>query len=93
MSESKLTSEETQTLTQLKRQAQEIIHEIGQIEVRKSQRLSSLADLEEQAQMILNSAAERLNIPKGTSWQTTPTGEIIVLDEQGQPTTLEEMQQ
>lgn len=92
MSDLRLNPEETESLNQLKKQAHDIISEIGQIEVRKAQRLSSLAELEERAQSILNLAAERFKIPQGTHWQTTPSGEVIVLDSKGQPTTLEELQ-
>tara|TARA_B100001094_G_C17894738_1_gene653448 strand:+ start:485 stop:760 length:276 start_codon:yes stop_codon:yes gene_type:complete len=90
MSDLKLDPEETQSLNQLKKQAHDLINEIGQIEVRKAQRLSSLADLEDKAQSILNLAAKRFNIPPGTHWQTTPAGDVIVLDTNGQPTTLDE---
>lgn len=85
----KLSKEEVQSLVDLKNKAQEIVHEIGQIEVRKSQRLNMLNDLESKAQVVLKQAGSRLGIPDNVNWQTSPDGKVILFDESGNPTTAE----
>lgn len=76
----KLDEKEVAQLTQLHRQAQELVQGIGQMEVRKARSISSLAVIEEQAQAIMNAAASRLGIAPGTSWQMAPDGSILFLD-------------
>lgn len=85
----KLNQEEVQSLIELKNRAQELVHEIGQIEVRKSQRLNMLNDLEVKAQDSLKKAGTRLGIPDHIRWQTSPEGEVLLLDDSGNPTTAE----
>jgi predicted NBD/HSP70 family sugar kinase len=75
----KLSPEEVAQLTQLHRQAQEIVQQIGQIEVRKHRMMASLSEIEEHAQGIMNAAASRLGIAPGTAWQMAPDGTVIVL--------------
>jgi hypothetical protein len=79
----KLSPEEVTSLTQMHRQAQEIVQQIGQSEVRKGRLLASLSDIEEQAQAMMNAAASRLGIPPGTPWQMAPDGTVVVLPKQG----------
>lgn len=82
----KLTEEETKEITALHRQAQEIVHAIGQTEVRKAKLLSQLSDVEERAQGIMNSLGARLGIASGTPWQITPDGQVVLIDPKtGQP--------
>ncbi len=82
----KLTDEESQNITALHRQAQEIVHAIGQTEVRKAKLLSQLSDVEEKAQGIMNSVGARLGLPQGVPWQITPEGQVILIDPKtGQP--------
>lgn len=75
----KLLPEEVDSLTKLHRQAQEIVQGIGQIEVRKQHMLSSLSDIQEKAQGLMNAAASRLGIAPGTPWQMTPDGTVVIL--------------
>jgi phage gp29-like protein len=82
----KLTDEESQGITALHRQAQELVHAIGQTEVRKAKLLSQLSDVEERAQGIMNSVGARLGLPQGVPWQVTPDGQVILIDPKtGQP--------
>ena len=82
----KLTDEESQNITSLHRQAQEIVHAIGQTEVRKAKLLSQLSDVEEKAQGIMNSVGARLGLQQGVPWQITPDGQVILIDPKtGQP--------
>jgi hypothetical protein len=82
----KLTDDENKQITGLHRQAQEIVHAIGQTEVRKAKLLSQLADVEEQAQGVMNSVGARLGLPQGVPWHITPDGNVVVVDPKtGQP--------
>lgn len=82
----KLTEEESKEITALHRQAQEIVHAIGQTEVRKAKLLSQLSEVEERAQGIMNSVGARLGLQQGVPWQITPDGNVVVLDPKtGQP--------
>lgn len=82
----KLTEDESKEIQSLHRQAQEIVHSIGQTEVRKAKLLSQLASLEERAQGVMSSVGARLGIPAATPWQMTPEGDVVILDPKtGQP--------
>lgn len=77
MSESgELTVGEMRLIEQLRANANQIVSEIGNLEVRKSQLLVQLSHLEAQGQAVLNGAAKRLNIPEGESWHVTHDGKI-----------------
>lgn len=82
----KLTEDETKEITTLHRQAQELVHSIGQTEVRKAKLLSQLSDVEERAQGVMNSVGARLGLPQGVPWHITPEGNVILIDPKtGQP--------
>lgn len=82
----KLTDDESKEITALHRQAQEIVHAIGQTEVRKAKLLSQLSDVEERAQGVMNSVGARLGLPQGVPWHITPDGNVVVVDPAtGQP--------
>ena len=76
----KLSEEEASTISLLHRQAQELVHAIGQNEVRKAKMMSQLSEIEEHAQGIMNSLGARLGIPQGTPWQVTADGSVVLLD-------------
>jgi hypothetical protein len=80
----KLAPEEVVALTQMHRQAQETVQQIGQSEVRKARLLASLSEVEERAQGIMNAAAARLGIEPGTPWQMAPDGTVVILPRQPQ---------
>lgn len=75
----KLSPEEVTALTQMHQQAQEIVQQIGQAEVRKARMLASLSEIEERAQGLMNAAASRLGITPGTPWQMAPDGTVVIL--------------
>lgn len=75
----KLSPEEVTSLTQMHRQAQELVQQVGQTEVRKARLLASLSEIEERAQGIMNAAAARLGIAPGTPWQMAPDGTVVIL--------------
>lgn len=61
-------------------QTRDITHQIGQLEVRKSQLLGALNDINMQAQAMVNAEAKRLGIPDGQPWQITADGKARVVD-------------
>lgn len=79
--EQNLTTEEMSVLGSLRKSANDVVSEIGQIEVRKARLLGSLSEIEARAQNVLNTAGTRLNIPEGTPWQVTPEGKVVMLPE------------
>lgn len=82
----KLTDDESKEITGLHRQAQELVHAIGQTEVRKAKLLTQLSDVEEKAQGVMNSVGARLGLPQGVPWHITPDGNIVLIDPKtGQP--------
>lgn len=71
-----LTVGEMRLIEQLRAGADQIVREIGNMEVRKSQLLGRLNQLEAQGQNVLNTAARRLNIPDGETWHVTNDGKV-----------------
>ena len=82
----KLTDEESKSIANLHRQAQAMVHQIGQLEVRKAQTMTELQSVEMAAKAIMDNVAVRLGIEPGTPWQITPDGNVVLLDPKtGQP--------
>lgn len=77
-----LTEEENNMLNALRQRAQQISSEIGAIEIRKARLIGAVSSTEQQANDLLQSVAERLEIPQGQSWQVTPSGEIVLSQEE-----------
>jgi len=71
-----LTAEETQNINALRQRANEIVNEIGQMELRKARLFGHMAETEAQVQRVLNGAGERLGIGDRT-WQVQPDGKIV----------------
>jgi hypothetical protein len=76
-----LLQEEVTVLSSLRKSANDVVTEIGQLEVRKARLLGSLSEIEARAQGVLNTAGERLDIPDGQPWQVTPDGNIVMIPE------------
>ena len=82
----KLTPEEAKQIHGLHRQAQDIVHAIGQAEVHKAKLLSQLADVEKVAHETIDAFGARLGIAPGTAWHLTPDGTVVMIDPKtGQP--------
>tara|TARA_R110000824_G_scaffold29497_7_gene98157 strand:+ start:525 stop:827 length:303 start_codon:yes stop_codon:yes gene_type:complete len=52
--------------------------ELGKMEVRKAKLIVEISRLEDSAQRMLQSEADRMGIPRGVSWQLTPQGKANV---------------
>lgn len=76
----KLTEEEAKQIHGLHRQAQDIVHAIGQAEVHKAKLLSQLADVEKMAHETIDAFGARLGIPKDAPWHLTPDGTVVMID-------------
>ena len=75
-----LETTEQDALATLRRTANEVVMEIGQLEVRQARLMGSLSDIENRAQSVLDGAAKRFEIPQGTPWQVTPDGKAVLLN-------------
>lgn len=75
-----LTEEENNTLMALRQRATALSNEIGSLEIRKARLIGAVSSTEAQANELLQSVADRLEIPQGTTWQVTPEGVIIVTE-------------
>ena len=76
-----LEAKEQETLNGLRQNAQLLVGEIGQIEVRKARLLGALSDVESRAQSELEKIGKRLGVPEGKPWQVTPEGKAILVTE------------
>jgi hypothetical protein len=72
---------EQETLSALRQNAQALVGEIGQIEVRKARLLGALSEVENRAQDELGKIGKRLGVPEGKPWQVTPDGKALLVDD------------
>ena len=59
---------------------QELLLEMGRMEIKKSNMIHELRRLENQSQALLRQEAERLGIPEGVPWQLTPDGKALTAE-------------
>lgn len=71
-----LTVGEMRLLESFRTNADSVVREIGHLEVRKSQLIVRLGQLEAQAQVVLGETAKRFGIPAGDTWHVTPDGKV-----------------
>lgn len=71
-----LTLGEMRLLESLRVSADNLVREIGHLEVRKAGLITRLGQFEAQAQNLLGDAARRLGIPSGETWHVTPEGKV-----------------
>lgn len=76
----KLTEEEAKIVHGLHRQAQDLVHAIGQAEVHKAKLLSQLSGVEQEAHKTIDAFGARLGIPQGAAWHLTPDGTVVMID-------------
>jgi hypothetical protein len=74
-----LTEEEMGSIAQLRQNASQLLNSLGQLELRRSRLVQQLEQNELQAQQVLLSARDRLEIPEGTPWQVQDDGQIFVV--------------
>jgi hypothetical protein len=72
-----LTPEEMGSIAQLRQNASQLLNSLGQLELRRSRLVQQVEQNELQAQQILLSARDRLEIPDGAPWQVQDDGQIL----------------
>lgn len=73
-----LEPEEKGVLNGLQEQANNVVRQIGELEVRKARLLGALSDLEGRSSGIMQNVAKRLNIPEGRRWHVS--GEAVFVE-------------
>ncbi len=84
-----LTPQENAALMNLRRRSQQLVGEIGKIEIQKSQFLDQFRASDEQSQSILVQIGQRLGIPSDVTWTVGGDGNARALP----PQMLQQMQQ
>jgi len=78
-----ITPEELQQLNALRKGANDIVVEIGQIEIHKGRLLGRFIETEARANQLLSSVAKRLGIEDGKKFQVDPTGKVTFVEDPG----------
>lgn len=82
-----LRPEEMALIENLRQQANNVVFDMGQLEVRKSRLLASLYDTEERGRKVLANIGQRLEIPPNATWKVVDGKAILVQPvEMPQPT-------
>ncbi len=71
-------------LNGLRDRSDQLLCEIGRIEVRKSTLIAEIKELNDKASSLLRQEGRRLGIPNGTSWGIDQEGNAIISPVQGQ---------
>lgn len=72
-----LSLSEMRTINQLRADGDNLVREIGALELRKAAIMARFNHVEAQAQAVLTTAAQRLGIPSGETWQVTSEGKVL----------------
>jgi len=68
-------------VTALRGQTNNLLTEVGRVEVHKDRLLKEIYRLDDEATRLLQQEAKRLEIPDGTPWRMTPEGKAMVVKE------------
>ena len=74
-----LTEEEMTSISQLRANANQLLNQLGQLELRKTRIAFQLERNEAQAQEIVSSARDRLEIPEDAPWQIQDDGKVVAI--------------
>ena len=74
-----LTEEEMATISQLRQNANQLLNQLGQLELRKTRIAFQIERNEAQAQQVVSSARERLEIPNDAPWQIQEDGTVLAI--------------
>ena len=82
-----LTEEEMATISQLRQNANQLLNQLGQLELRKTRIAFQIERNEAQAQQVVASARERLGISENSPWQIQEDGKVVaILNEEAEVT-------
>jgi hypothetical protein len=73
-----LSEEELQILSRYRTAGEDVLREIGQIEIRKARLIGSFGQLETASQTKLQEVGKRLGIDEGVPWSVQPDGSVVV---------------
>ncbi len=65
----------------LRAQTNNLLMEIGRVEIHKARLSQEVYRLDEEATRLLKGEAQRLGIPEGTPWRMTPEGKAMAVKE------------
>ena len=71
-----LEEQEFNTLRALQQASSQLMYQIGQLEVQKSNLLRAIQDKDDQAQALMNKAAERFGVEQGQGWNVGPDRKV-----------------
>jgi hypothetical protein len=72
-----LSLSEMRAINQLRAEGDNLVREIGGLELRKVNLVGRFNEVEAQVQGVLNTVAKRLGIPSGETWRVTPEGKVL----------------
>jgi|MDTA01.3.fsa_nt_gb hypothetical protein len=88
-----LTEEEMATISQLRQNANQLLTQLGQLELRKTRIAFQIERNEAQAQQVVASARDRLGISEDAPWQIQEDGTVVAIlnesSDEGETTTEE----
>ena len=67
-------------VSMMRARANELLLDMGRIELQKANIISEIERLNEEANRLLQSEAQRLGIPTDTPWRMTPEGKAMVME-------------
>ena len=74
-----LTEEEMSTISQLRQNANQLLNQLGQLELRKTRIAFQIERNEAQAQEVVSGARDRLGISEGSPWQIQEDGTVVAI--------------
>ena len=74
-----LTEEEMSSISQLRQNANQLLNQLGQLELRKTRLAFQIERNEAQAQEVVASARQRLEIPEDAPWQIQEDGKVVAI--------------
>jgi hypothetical protein len=74
-----LTEEEMGLISQLRQNANQLLNQLGQLELRKTRLAFQIERNEAKAQEVVASARERLGIPESAPWQIQENGTVVAI--------------
>ena len=80
-----LAEEELQILSRYRTAGEDVLREIGQIEIRKARLIGSFGQLETASQTKLQEVGKRLGIDEGAPWSVQPDGSVVIHEGTGAP--------
>lgn len=70
-----------QALYQMQAHGDQLAAEIGRLEIRKTDLVGQIKDLNQRASELLRQEGQRLGLPSGASWKVTPEGKAVLVED------------